>query len=184
MKIYTKYNFHKHTFCVFNEVSETEIAELQLNFSTKSRSSYYFTAKGVFRKSDHWGRAANCKWRLQSTDSNENSRTKIGYADWNGFHSINEVDQLYYIEVNFDEKTVQYNHKNTSKESNLYLRNASDTAKRVKEIRNLLENYRKLTYWNFEIEDEELIEKVVQLMIATDFTLLQIKHKLEGDLNL
>ena len=175
MKVYSKNNFHKHTFCIFNEVSEAEIAVLKLNFSSKSGSCYFFTEKGVYRKSNHWGRAANCKWRLQSSNATNHSRTKVGYAAWDAFHSINETDKLYYIEVNLLEKTVQYNHKNTAQETNLYLRNASETAKRVKEIRSLFENDRKLTYWEQSHGFEELKQKVIDFLIQTDLNLLEIK---------
>lgn len=179
MKVYNKNNFHKHTFCVFKEVSDTEIAKLKLDFSSKSGSCYFFTAEGVYRKSNHWGRAANCKWRLQSDKVPNDSRTKVGYAVWGAFHSINEIDKLYYIEVDFNEKTVQYNHKHSSQVNKIYLRNASETAKRVREIRNLFENDKKLTYWKSELRAEELIRRVIQLMISTDYTLLQIKHAIE-----
>ena len=181
MKIYTKYNFHKYTFCVFKEVDPSEIADLKINYTSKSGSSYIFTTKGVFRTSNHWGRAANCKWRLQTQNLEQSSRTKVGYANWEEFHSINETDKLYFIEVNFEEKSVQYIHKNLSKDPDLYLRNATETAKRVKEIRNLLDNPKKLTYWDFKEKKGNLIEMVVQFLIKTDLTLLQIKQKLATD---
>ena len=175
MKIYTKYNFHKYTFCIFNEVSKIEIEHFKTNFISKSGSSYFFTNEGVYRKSNHWGRAANCKWRLQ-TNSSDSSRTKIGFAKWAHFHAINDVEKLYYIEVNFDEKTVQYYHKGISDAENLYLRNASETAKRVKEIRNLLENDKKLHYWETNFEFENLLKKVIHYLIETDLNLLKIKN--------
>lgn len=178
MKIYTKTNFHKHTFCIFNEVSIAEIESLQNNFTSKSGSSYYFTAAGVYRKSNHWGRAANCKWRL-NTELESTSRTKIGFATWTHFHPINEIEKLYYIEVNFATKTVQYNHKNCSKEPNLYLRNAAETAKRVKEIREIFANDRKLKHWTYADGLEQLLEKVIDSLVKTDATLLQIKQQLQ-----
>lgn len=180
MKIYTKYNFHKYTFCIFNEVCTSEIDLLKPNYTSKSGSSYFFTEQGVYRKSDHWGRAANCKWRLQSKCIENNGRTKIGFAQWTEFHAINETDKLYFIQVNYAEKCVQYVHKNSTAQSNLYLRNAAETAKRVKEIRHLIENKRKLTYWNYEDTWEILLTKVIEMMVETDLTILQIKQKLEA----
>lgn len=178
MKIYNKTNFHKHTFCIFNEVSPAEIADREINFESKSGSSYYFTEAGVYRKSNHWGRAANCKWRLQSTTSTP-SRTKVGFALWTHFHSINDTEPLYYIEVDFASKTVQYYHKGVSAEDNLYLRNAALTTKRVKEIRELLANDKKLKYWDFTGSFEQFLEKVVRLLITTNLSLLQIKDELQ-----
>lgn len=175
MKSYNKYNFHKYTFCIFNEVPEAEIEDLTMNYVSKSGSSYIFTNEGVYRTSNHWGRAANCKWRLQ-TNLSETSRTKIGFAKWSHFHSINEVEKLYYIEVNFTEKTVQYNHKDISKDENLYLRNVTETAKRVKEIRNLFENDKKLQYWETTLEFEDLLKNVIGNLVQTDLNLLEIKN--------
>ena len=175
MKTFTKYNFHKYTFCIFNQVNASEIEHLKMSFVSKSGSSYIFTSEGVYRKSDHWGRAANCKWRLQ-TNSTDTSRTKIGFAKWSHFHAINEFEKLYYIDVNFAEKTVQYNHKDISQDANLYLRNAIETAKRVKEIRSLFENDKKLRYWETHLAFEDLLENVVRNLVQTDLNLLEIKN--------
>ena len=178
MKIYNKTNFHKHTFCIFTEVSATEIEDLKLSYISKSGSEYSFTEQGVYRKSNHWGRAANCKWRLQSRDLNETSRVKVGFANWTEFHSINETEKLYFIKVDFDKKTAQYFHKNTSQSQDNFLRNAAETTKRVKEIRSLLANPKKLEYWEVNEDFELLLINVINLMITTDYNLLQIKQKM------
>jgi len=178
MKIYNKTNFHKHTFCIFKEVQPIEIANLAVNFESKSGSSYYFTETGVYRKSNHWGRAAKCRWRLKNTTPTL-SRTKVGFASWTDFHPINQVDKLYYIEVDFEAGIVHYNHKNVSTESDLYLRNATATTKRVKEIRGLLTNDKKLKYWDFEGNFDQLLKNVIHFLITTDFTLLEIKNELQ-----
>lgn len=146
---------------------------------SKSGSSYIFTAKGVYRTSNHWGRAANCKWRLQSHNLEDSSRTKVGFANWNEFHPIDEISKLYFIEVDVDEKTVQYFHKNLAETNNKYLRNATDTTKRVKEIRSLIANPKKLEYWEVAIDFEALCFLVINQMIATDASLLQIKQQLQ-----
>lgn len=175
MKLYNKHNFHKYTFCIFNEVTSSAIEHLKTNFISKSGSSYIFTDEGVYRKSDHWGRAANCKWRLQSTSKEASSRTKIGFAPWSHFHPINEVDKLYCIEVDYEQKTVQYQHKNTAQNKEILLRNATETAKRIKEIRHLFLNDKKLQYWETAMEPEELLQTVIHYFVATNFTLLEIK---------
>lgn len=175
--MYSKNNFHKHTFCIFKEVAATEIEDLKLNYSSKSGSEYSFTDEGVYRKSNHWGRAANCKWRLQ-TQFSDSSRTKIGFAKWSDFHPINDTGKWYYIEVDFQNKTVQYNHKSNSDVQNLFLRNAIETTKRVKEIRALLSNDKKLHYWNYSESIEKLLEKVIDYMVNSDKNLLEIKHQI------
>ena len=70
-KTYNKTNFHKHTFCIFHEVDFDVVKELKPNYTSKSGSSYYFVESGVYRFSNHWGRAANCKWRLSRNSEKE-----------------------------------------------------------------------------------------------------------------
>jgi len=177
MKIYNKNNFHKHTFCIFKEVDSSEIEHLKTNFISKSGSSYLFTEEGVYRKSNHWGRAANCKWRLESNLS-EASRTKIGFAKWNEFHPINEIEKLYFIEVDFCAKEVQYHHKNSSNRTDLFLRNATETTKRVREIRQLYKNDKKLHHWETTLDFDRLLYFVVGFLVTTDLKLLEIKQKI------
>lgn len=96
-KIYNKTNFHQHTFCVFQEVLLVEIQNLNPNYKSKSGSSYYFLEMGVFRLSNHWGRAANCKWRLESNTTQSTNRTRLGFANWTSFHNDNDIEKLYFI---------------------------------------------------------------------------------------
>ena len=79
-KTYNKTNFHKHTFCIFKEVDFETIQNLKPNYKSKSGSSYFFTDQGVYRLSNHWGRAANCKWRLEISSKSQitnSNRTKL-----------------------------------------------------------------------------------------------------------
>ena len=73
---------------------------------------------------------------------------------------------------------MQYNHKGISDQENLHLRNASDTIKRVKEIRNLFENDKKLQYWETAFEFDDLLKNVVLNLVSTDLNLLAIKNVL------
>ena len=64
MEQYHKNNFHSHTFCEFVAVESLPKIFSTPNYKSKSGSSYFFTEEGVYRSSNHWGRAANCRWRL------------------------------------------------------------------------------------------------------------------------
>lgn len=137
--IYNRSNFHNRTFCIFKEVDLDEIKELQPNFKSKSGSSYYFTEVGVYRLSNHWGRAANCKWRLTSDAKNSN-RTKLGFANWSTFYPDNDFEKLYFIEVDFDTQSVNYYHKQSENcTSDKVLRTSNETVKLIKQIRVLFE---------------------------------------------
>lgn len=167
-KIFYRANFHKHTFCIFKEVSFDNVKDLKPNFTSKSGSSYYFTENGVYRLSNHWSRVANCRWRLINSNDNFNSnkkmeRTKLGFAKWTDFHPDNDFEKLYFIVLNQDNE-VNYFHKNNENYSNQVLRTSVETTKLIKQIRTLLEE----TAWakhlkeiNIEILRQEIIEKMI-----------------------
>lgn len=144
-KVYNKTNFHKHTFCIFTEVAPSLLSSLKLNYKSKSGSRYYFIPEGVYRLSNHWGRAANCKWRLIAapnlpTIGTFEKRTKLGFARWTDFYPDNDLERLYFIEVDFEDASVSFNHKLSSAYTDdKVLRTATDTTKRIKQIRTLLD---------------------------------------------
>lgn len=173
-KTYNKTNFHKHTFCIFKEVNLQELIGLKPNYTSKSGSSYYFTEDGVYRVSNHWGRAANCKWRLQALEEVSSTRTRAGFANWTEFHPDNDIQKLYFIEVDFDENTVNYNHIGNKTEGDHKLRTASETTKRIKLIRHLLKNNDWAKHLDF-TDLEKARKQIIQELISTDTTLLEIK---------
>lgn len=174
-KNYNKTNFHKHTFCIFKQVELSEIENLKMNFKSKSGSNYYFTNDGVYRLSNHWSRVANCRWRLNNYNINNKNqnRTKLGFANWTDFYEDNDFEKLYFIEI-FDDYAINYFHKNCSNyKPKFQLRTATETAKIVKQIRNLLENDSWAKYINGNIDD--LRKQIITELITTNKSLLEIK---------
>ena len=139
MNSFTKFNFHKYTFCLFQQVEDTAVADLKLGYKSASGSAYFFTELGVYRKSNHWGRAANCRWRLITNADYKNQTEIVGFAHWTDFYPNNETEKLFFITIDETKNEVHFNHKNHSDYANQMLRNASDTAKRIKEIKNVLQ---------------------------------------------
>jgi len=177
-KTYNRSNFHRYTFCVFHEAPLSEIENRQPDYKSKSGSSYYFTETGVYRLSNHWGRAANCKWRLESSNGNP-ARTKLGFAFWTSFHPDNDNEKLYYIRVDFDKEMVSYQHKNSGNAGNAMLRTASETTKIIKQIRNLLTN----DSWAKHFETDnigDLKRSVIEKLIATNQSLPEIKSSIRN----
>lgn len=176
-KTYNSTNFHKHTFCIFKEVTPDKIKALKPNYTSKSGSSYYFTDKGVYRVSNHWGRAANCKWRLQPLENTPSERRRAGYANWDEFHPDNDIQKLYFIEVDLNANTVNYTHIGNAPESSSVLRTASETTKRIKQIRQLL----KSDDWarHLDLEDiQDIRKQIIQELILTNKTFQEIKKAL------
>jgi len=180
-KTYNRTNFHRHTFCVFQEMDLSLVANQKPDYTSKSGSSYYFSENGVYRLSNHWGRAANCKWRLEATKATNTSRTKLGFALWNAFYSDNDTEKLYFITVDFETQSVHYQHKDSADyQENFALRTASETTKIIKEIRHLLAN----DGWakHFDCQIEALRKAIIEQLITTNESLIDIKRKLRNAL--
>ena len=176
LRIYNKTNFHKHTFCIFKEVALDVLKDLKLHYNSKSGSSYYFVEEGVYRYSNHWGRAANCKWRLISNSTNKD-RTKLGYANWSDFYPDNDFEKLYFIEVDYSTHSAHFNHfKNEKYSIDKVLLTSTETTKILKQIRTLLEE----SAWTNHLKEESievLRKEIIEQLITTNKSLQEIKRE-------
>jgi hypothetical protein len=131
----------------------------------------------MYRLSNHWGRLANSKWRLEPMEVESSSKYKLGFALWTHFYPDNATEKLYYLEANFEKKTVNYQHKNNPNyNQKAVLRTSFETTKRIKQVRNLLE----LTSWAkyFEYDDiDDLRMKIINGLIYTEKSLEEIKRE-------
>ena len=168
-------NSFKNTFCVFHEVLPDAVEGLKVQFESKAGSSYYYTLEGMYRVSNHWGRLANSKWRLVAMEPETNSKYKIGFAKWDCFYPDNAIEKLYYLEMDYDRNTVNYQHKNNPEyNQKALLRNSLETTKRIKQIRNLIQ----LTSWakHFDCDDISLLRfLIIEELINTNTSLEEIK---------
>ena len=179
-KKYNKTNFHNYTFCEFTEVNADKITNIDRHYKSKSGSSYYFTEEGVYRCSNHWGRAANCRWRLISEIKNPNQKARIGYAKWTDFYPNNETEALFYIEVNFETLVVTFQHKNHSNYDGIAIvRTAAETAKVIRQIKEVLETDAWAKYYDTTSIDSLRRDIIHQLCFST-LSLLEIKRNLLG----
>jgi len=168
----------KNTFCVFQEIDPTSITISKFDYTSQSGSSYFYSETGMYRYSNHWGRLANSKWRLEPLEQPVISKYKLGFAHFNDFYPDNATDELYYLEVNFASKTVNYQHKNNPNfDQKAILRTGFETAKKIKQIRNLFA----LTSWAkyFDYEDLDVLRnEIIQKLIYSNQTLEDIKRDL------
>lgn len=168
----------KNTFCVFHEENIQAIEKLPVQYQSKSGSSYYYTKNGMYRLSNHWGRLANSKWRLEPLEPESESKTKLGFASWDQFYPDNAEEELYYIEAKYEQKTVNYQHRNNPNyDKKAILRTSFETSKRIKQIRNLLN----LTSWAkyFDYEDLDVLrQQIIDELIYTNKTLDEIKREI------
>lgn len=174
---YHRNNFHKHTYCVFEQVGAEAIHELKLSYQSASGSQYYFTEQGVYRVSNHWGRAANCKWRLQSDGAITEHRTKIGFARWDWFYRDNDFEKLYFISFDAASGHVHYAHKDSPKfQPHFVLRTAAQTTQIIKSIRQLLTTDAWAKHLNHQNIDD-LRSQIMEQLITTELSLSEIKRK-------
>ncbi|WP_035672086.1 hypothetical protein [Flavobacterium sp. 83] len=171
-------NSFKNTFCVFHEESLDSLNGLSVQFQSKSGSSYYYTTLGMYRLSNHWGRLANSKWRLEPLEPETESKIKLGFALWTSFYPDNAIEELYYLEANYEKRTVNYQHKNNPNYDNkAILRTSFETTKKIKQIRNLLS----LTSWAkyFDYDDLDVLrQKIINELIFTNKSLEEIKREI------
>ncbi|PCH75487.1 MAG: hypothetical protein COB98_08890 [Flavobacteriaceae bacterium] len=175
MKKITKYNFFKHTYCVFKGAELQEIEGKSPNYTSKSGSSYFYAAEGVYRLSNHWGRAANCRWRIENSLEDRIGSAKLGYADWTSFYADTSDGILYFIAVDFDLNSATYHHiKSKENTQGSLVRTAGDTLKRMRDIKEILEKDAWLKY--VDVEDEQALRaKITLALIATETSLREIK---------
>ena len=170
MKTYNQTNFFKHTFCEFQQVEDVNFPE-NTNYKSSSESMYFYTDEGVFRKANHWGRVANCRWKLISNEHYKNQNIVIGFAKWTDFYPINSTQKIFYIEVDFENKLAKLQPKKETTPN--YLFTFSEAQKRVKQIKHLFKDDKWTTY--FDVEKEDLIFRVISELINSDKTLQEIK---------
>ena len=161
----------RNSFCIWTEVDLQEIQEQNPQYISQSGSQYFYLNDGVYRLSDHWGRAANSKWRLTPMN-NELRKVRLGFANFTDFHKDNLHEKLYFIEVDFKNQLVFFNHKNNKKPNCMaILRTATETTKSIRKIRKLIENQS----WTRHFVDDKILEKVILEIINTDRPVLEIK---------
>ncbi|MCG1035625.1 hypothetical protein [Polaribacter sargassicola] len=171
MKTYNQTNFFKHTFCEFTQIDDFNFPE-DTNYKSKSNSMYFYTNEGVYRKSNHWGRVANCRWKLITNNNYKNQQIVIGFAKWTDFYPINSSEKNFFIEVDFKNKTAKIQPK--KKETKNYLFPFSEAQKKVKQIAHLFKNDKWATYFNDDIDKVKF--KIISEFINSDKTLQEIKR--------
>ncbi|WP_158840914.1 hypothetical protein [Polaribacter sp. L3A8] len=174
MKTYNKTNFFKHTFCKFTQVDNFQIPE-NTNYKSKSESMYFYTDEGVYRKSNHWGRVANCRWKLIANEDYKNQQIVIGFAKWNSFYPINSTEKIFFIAVNFEEKTANILPK--KEDANNIRFTLNEAQQKVKQISILFKETKWANY--FEDDIDTMRFKVITEFVNTNKTLQEIKlaHK-------
>lgn len=149
------------------------------DYTSASGSSYYFTEEGVFRVATHWGRAANCRWRLLANVPYQNQQEACGYARWIDFQPNNEQDKLFYIAIDWVQQTATYYHKNDSTYAGQLCRTANETAKRIQKINQVLqhEDWKKYcNVYDYDLAKQLLLERLMDSNLTVYQIIQEINH--------
>ena len=171
MKVYNQFNFFKHTFCEFQQVNKFDFPE-ETNYKSKSESMYFYTDEGVYRKSNHWGRVANCRWKIMANATYKNQQIVTGFSKWTNFYPINSNEKIFFIAVDFEGKTAILQPKLAA--SVRYCFTFSEAQKRIKEITYLFKEDAWAKY--FETEIKELRFKIISEYMRSEKSIQEIKR--------
>ena len=59
---------------------------------------YFYTEEGVYRKSNHWGRVANCRWKMiANEDLQEPSKPGLALPSGHDFYPIHSNRKRYFF---------------------------------------------------------------------------------------
>ncbi|WP_420572913.1 hypothetical protein [Kordia sp.] len=173
---YHKQNFFKNTYCIFKSVDFQIVKNKKPNFVSKSGSQYFYTDEGVYRISTHWGRAATCKWRLQTDAETFKNGKKLGFAKWSSFYKDNEVEKLYFIKKSAFSNKYEYFHKNEASYTIEYvLRTSGDTRKVLRQLKTITTETKWAKYIPHD-DLEDLRTYLINGLITTNKTLPELKR--------
>jgi hypothetical protein len=120
---------------------------------------------------------ANCHWRLIPLTEFKNQNITVAFAHWIDFYSNDDALKLFYVKVNFETKEVNFYHKLTAEnKENVVLRNAKDTSKTIKTIKEVLTQEEWAKYLNYE-NLETLRNEIVTELVSTSKSFLEVKKK-------
>ena len=173
---YHKFNFYRSTYCEFEMQNINFFDDMKAHFQSKSGSYYYYTEDGVFRYSNHWGRVANCRWKIQGIDNYKNQQYYVGYANWSSFYPLNSIDKVFYLEVDYTKAKASIKRVEEGLENNHFLMNSELVHQRLKQVQTLFKEYKWARYYEEDID--VLRKKIINKLVTTNKTLQQIKLEL------
>lgn len=160
-------------------IKEDFFKEKKAHYRSKYGSSYFYTEKGVYRSSNHWGRVANCRWKIKGVEDYKNQVYYIGFANWSDFFPLNNYDKVFYLEVNVSTGETVISRTTKTHDSSHFLMTLDFAFKRLKQIKELYKDYKWAMYFNESIEISR--GKLIQKLIDSEKPLQEIKQQLKND---
>ena len=146
-----------------------------IHYKSKSGSLYYYSDKGVYRYSNHWGRVANCRWKIGGIENYKNHNYYVGYANWSDFFPLNSSEKLFYLKYNSSTSQVTVHRSLRSENTSHFLMTLELALKRLKEIKSLHKNYKWTLYYN---NPQEVCNQLISKLIVSDKPIQILKQSL------
>lgn len=143
------------------------------HFKSNSNSVYFYTEKGVFRKSNHWGKVANCHWKIITKNNYKNQQTIIGFATWDSFFPINFSEKNITIVVDYQINTAKIQLQKEASKNPVF--SFLEAQQKLKKIRELLQNDSWTKY--FTQNPTEIKQLVIDEFLNSSKTIQQIKQE-------
>ncbi|MCT4698003.1 hypothetical protein [Tenacibaculum haliotis] len=171
-----KFNFFRYTYCEFESQSIDFFKDKSAHYQSKSGSLYFYTDAGVFRYSNHWGRVANCRWKIKGIETYKSQNYYVGFAKWNDFYPLNNTDKVFYLEVDFLLKQAKVKRLKNKVKKEVFLMTLTLAHQRLKQIQTLFNEYKWAKYFE---EDIEVLRKIlITNLINTNKPIQQLKREL------
>ena len=174
MNNFNKLNFHKRTYCEFKMVQIDFFNEKSIHYKSKSGSLYHYTKNGVYRYSNHWGRVANCRWKIVGIEDYKNQYYYVGYANWFSFFNLDSNRKSFYLEVDYNSGISKISYKLENDSAQNYLMTLDFAFKRQKEIKLLFKNEKWARYHDVTIE--VLRKRIIKKLINSNSPFKEIKR--------
>ncbi|WBX72123.1 hypothetical protein [Tenacibaculum retecalamus] len=171
-----KFNFFRYTYCEFESQSIDFFKDKSAHYQSKSGSLYFYIDAGVFRYSNHWGRVANCRWKIKGIETYKSQNYYVGFAKWNDFYPLNNTDKVFYLEVDFLLKQAKVKRLKNKVKKEVFLMTSTLAHQRLKQIQTLFNEYKWAKYFE---EDIEVLRKIlITNLINTNKPIQQLKREL------
>ncbi|MGB1043084.1 MAG: hypothetical protein ACPGU6_06800 [Tenacibaculum sp.] len=175
-KTYHKFNFFKHTYCEFESKEINFFKDKSAHYQSKSGSLYFYADDGVYRYSNHWGRVANCRWKIKGIENYKNQNYYVGFSKWTDFYPLNDTDKVFYLEANFNTQRAKIKRIKTNEITDVYLMTSELAHQRLKQIQTLFKEYKWAKYFDDDIT--VVRKKLITSLITSNKTIQQLKQQL------
>ncbi len=176
---YHKFNYFKHTYCEFKKVEIDFFSKCEYHYKSKSGSLYFYTEEGVYRYSNHWGRVANCRWKISGIEAYKNQIYYVGYSNWIEFYPLNNSEKVHYVKTNVETEDLKIQKATGKNDTTHFLMTLDFALLRLNQIKKLNKDFKWATYYNENIE--VLRNKLIDKLINSDETLQVLKQSLKND---